>query len=138
MPLTQSTSAPILTTPPIPSTGRPIIPPILSDIIDVIDGIGQTTQPIAYVTQNPLKNMTESVQQTQPTILMTENTPYIQSTEVVTNIPSTKVAPKNLKPCVQWYAKNTLMVEIYYERIDLMTNMELPAYTVIFLFQEFY
>uniref|UniRef100_A0A914ED88 Uncharacterized protein n=1 Tax=Acrobeloides nanus TaxID=290746 RepID=A0A914ED88_9BILA len=143
MPLTQSTRAPILTTPPTPSltkpptsTGKPIIPPIIGILGSLLYGVEQTTQPIGLVTENPLENMTESVQQTQPTSLMTENAPYTQSTEVVTNIPPTKEAPKNLKPCIQWYAKNTLMVEIYYERIDLMTNMELPAYTLLMLISD--
>ena len=35
---------------------------------------------------------------------------------------------------MQWYKQNTLLIEVYYERMDYEVNTETPAYTVIYFF----
>ncbi|GMS79485.1 hypothetical protein PENTCL1PPCAC_1660, partial [Pristionchus entomophagus] len=38
--------------------------------------------------------------------------------------------------CLEWYAKNSLFIEVYYERMNYQTYTETPSYSVVMLISE--
>uniref|UniRef100_A0A914CCZ6 Uncharacterized protein n=1 Tax=Acrobeloides nanus TaxID=290746 RepID=A0A914CCZ6_9BILA len=57
------------------------------------------------------------------------------TTQTQTTTTSSSSVP-NLAPCTNWYDVNTLLAEVYYERLDYETRAESPAYTVIMLISD--
>uniref|UniRef100_A0A914C7M3 Uncharacterized protein n=1 Tax=Acrobeloides nanus TaxID=290746 RepID=A0A914C7M3_9BILA len=58
------------------------------------------------------------------------------STPTTMPLSTTMAIPTNLASCVDWYETNTLMAEVYFERMDFESNVETPAYPVLYLLSD--